>query len=560
MRGLGVLLALLIVLPSAQGAWNSFHSDERNTGFQAGSTYKVFEDVWWNFKLDPATQIEASPVHANGIVVVAGWDKVVRALDAASGTSRWNATMGDKIIGTPAIYGGKLFVVDAVGTLNAYDLQKGTLLDTVAVGSTLAPLKVHEGKVFIGNEAGEMKAYDTETLTLLWKFAVNSVSDTTVLTGTSPNVQTTCPNKIPVGQIRGAPAIYGGLVIFGSRNHWVYAVNEQGEPGETTVLQWMFKTNDIVVGAPLIDDDNGRVIVGSYDEKVYALPVLPAGMGPTYSSANPPAVCTAYQNTPTWTYQVPSTIGNSKVHSSPATDGTNIYFGANNGRVYAITLAGGQYVWEFPTGGAIFSSPAVSNNIVIIGSDDARVYWLRANNGTKLKDYITDSSIKSSPAIDVNRTFVTSYEGSIYMFGPKIPLRPDLKVGAFTYADGLLTIIVQNIGKGDAGASTLRVTIDGVVAGDVAVPAITAGQSVTVTHAAELAKGDHLVIGEADQAKAVIESDDSNNEATSTVTATTKPNNDEDDDDKGGGAIPGPGLALLAAAIALALVIRRRKA
>lgn len=558
MRGISLLLALVIVLPGSQAAWNSFHSDERNTGFQAGSTYKVFEDVWWNLKIDPATQIEASPVHANGIVVVAGWDGIVRALDAASGTTRWTATMGDKIIGTPAIYGGKLFVVNAGGTLNAYDLQKGTLLDTVGVGATLAPLKVHEGKIFIGNEAGEMKAYDTETLTLLWSFAVNSIADGTTTSGTPP--ATTCNTMIPVGQIRGGVAVYGGLVIFGSRNHWVYAINEQGQPGETTLPQWIFKTNDIVVGAPLVDAENGRVIVGSYDEKVYALPVLPGNRGPIYQPST--ILCSAYRNVPTWTYQVPSTIGNSKVHSSPATDGTNIYFGANNGRVYAISLASGTIVWEFPTGGAIFSSPAVSNNIVIIGSDDARVYWLRANNGTKLKDYITDSSIKSSPAIDFNRTFVTSYEGSIYMFGPKIPLRPDLQVGAFAYLDGLLNVIVQNVGKGDAGASTLRLTIDGVVAGDVAVPALAAEQSVTVSHAVALTKGDHVVVGEADQAKAVIESDDANNEATSTVTVTNKPaNNDEaEDGDKGGGAIPGPGLVLLVAAIAMAFVIRRRKA
>jgi outer membrane protein assembly factor BamB len=558
MRILVGSIALLLLAPTALAAWNSFHSDERNTGFQAGSSYKVFEDVWWNLKIDPATQIEASPVHANGIVVVAGWDGIVRALDAASGTTRWTATMGDKIIGTPAIYGGKLFVVNTAGTLNAYDLQRGTLLDTVAVGGTLAPLKVHEGKIFIGNEAGEMRAYDTETLTLLWAFAVNSIADGTTTSGTPPSTQ--CNAAIPAGQIRGGAAIYGGLVIFSSRNHWVYAINEQGQPGETTLPQWIFKTNDIVVGTPLVDADNGRVIIGSYDEKVYSLPVLPAGRGPIYQPST--ALCSAYRNTATWTYQVPSTIGNSKVHSSPATDGTNIYFGANNGHVYAITLSAGQIVWDFATGGAVFSSPAVSNNIVIIGSDDAKVYWLRANNGTKLKDYITDSSIKSSPAIDVNRTFVTSYEGSIYMFGPKIPLRPDLLVGAFSYAGGLLTVVVENIGKGDAAASTLRLTIDGVVAGDVSVPAIIAGQSVTVTHAVELAKGDHVVVGEADQPKSVVESDDANNEATSTL-AVTKASEATDDGGggKGGSGIPGPGVPLLLAALALAsLVLRRRKA
>ncbi|MEK6975252.1 MAG: PQQ-binding-like beta-propeller repeat protein [Candidatus Thermoplasmatota archaeon] len=542
MRGLSVLLALVILVPGVNAAWGSFHSDERNTGFQSGTAYKVYEDLWWNLKVDPATQMEASPVHANGIVVVGGWDKVIRALDATSGTERWKATMGATIVGTPAIFGGRLFVVDSAGALKAFDLHKGTILGTAAVGATRADLKIHEGKIFIGNEAGEMKAYDTETLTLLWKFSVNSVAAT----------NGTCGTKIPVGQIRGSPAIYGGLVIFGSMNHWVYAINEQGEPGQTTLPQWIFKTNDIVVGSPMVDDDNERVIIGSYDEHVYSLPVAPGGMGPIYA-ADGIAVCSAAANSPSWTYEVPSAIGQSKVHSSPATDGINVYFGANNGRVYAITLSGGTLVWEYTTGGAVISSPAVSNSIVVVGSDDGKVYWLRSNNGTLHKSYIADSPIKSSPAIDGNRTFVTSFEGSVYMFGPKIPLRPDLQVGIVTYDDGVLSIVVDNRGSGDAGASTLRLTIDGVVAGDIAVPAIQAGQSATVTHEVSLSKGGHVIIGEADQAKAVVESEEANNEGSSTVTVTGSSKG------KGGSGIPGPGFALLALALVGLAMLRRRR-
>src|SRR5688500_17730409 len=69
-----VALAALIVaafVPAVAGEWNSFHGDERNTGFQAGDDYALFEETWWSLKL-PNVNIEASPVMAEGLVVIGG--------------------------------------------------------------------------------------------------------------------------------------------------------------------------------------------------------------------------------------------------------------------------------------------------------------------------------------------------------------------------------------------------------------------------------------------------------------------------------------------------------
>src|ERR1041385_3066843 len=287
MRLAAVALALVLLLPLAGAEWRSFHADERNTGFQTGTAYQVYEDVWWSTKLTPATQVEASPIVASGLVVVGDWAGNLRVLDAASGALKWQATQS-KIVGTPAVSSNKLFVVDTAGLLQSYQLETGVKLGSVQVGATLASPAIHEGKIFIGNEAGEMKAYDTETLTLLWRFTVNSIADF------QGPANATCPAVIPVGQIRGAPAIYEGKVIFGSMNHWVYAINEQGEPGQTTLAQWIFQTSDIVVSSPMIDHANHRVVVGSYDEKVYALAASPPGQGPAKASNN--NLCGALKN------------------------------------------------------------------------------------------------------------------------------------------------------------------------------------------------------------------------------------------------------------------------
>lgn len=555
----GLLLAALLAAP-AQAAWSSFHNDERNTGFQSGSTYQVYEDLWWSLKLKD-TQIDASPVVKDGVVLIGAWDKQVRAFDAESGKVKWNATtLSGAIYSTPAIVAGRVFLVDSAGKLEARDLQKGTLLGTASVGPTRGSITIHEGKLFIGNEAGVMQAFDTETLTLLWKFTISSFAPGTQTTGSGTSTTTTCQPlfSAAVAQIRGAPAVYDGKVIFGSLNHWVFAVKEQGNSDQTTDPMWFFRTNDAIFGTPAIDTTNNRVVIGSYDEKVYAMPASPGGEGPVKVGT---AQCSAFSNSATWTFSVPSDIGQSKVHSSPAVDGTRAYFGANNGRVYAVNLVGGTKAWEFTTGGQVVSSPAVSNSIVVVGSDDGKLYWLNATSGAKLKEFVADAPIKSSPALDGDRTFIASFEGSIYMFGKKIPTRPDLAIASISHEGGVVTVVVQNAGDGKAEASKLRLSIDGSLVGDLSVPAIEAGQSAAVTQAVSLPDGVHVIVADADQTGIITESAETNNSSTVTVTAGAQASGDGGDgkDDSGGFKIPGPGLAPLLLALAgLVLALRRR--
>lgn len=506
---LGIAVLALFLVPTALAAWPGFHNDVRHSGFQSGSTYEKFQDSWWSLKIDPGTQVDASPIVADGFVVVAGWDGVIRVLDAESGSVKWTATQA-KIVGTPVVSGGTLFVVDTTGVLRSYRLDNGNPLYAANVGATFGSLTFHEGKLFIGNEAGVMTAFYADTLTVLWSFAVNSISDgvTTTTTGAPPNQVTTtaCKAALPAGGIRGAPTVYDGKVIFGSLNTWVYAVAEQASTKPAP--QWIFKTNDAVFGSPTVDAGTGRVLIGSFDEKMYALPASPPGAGPIPVNG---ATCSATQNTAAWTFPVPSQFGQSKVESTPATDGTKAYFGANNGRVYSVYLSNGTKAWEFATGAAVTSSPAVSNGLVVAGSDDGKLYWLDSGTGAETTSFNLDSAVKASPALDGNKTYIVSSQGSVHMLGPKIPKRADLAVSTIAYDGSALTIIVQNNGNGPAGPTLVRVLVDGAFSADVPVGAIEPGSQTIVTHSVKLT-GAHTITATADSAGAVVESQESNND------------------------------------------------
>jgi outer membrane protein assembly factor BamB len=63
--------------------------------------------------------------------------------------------------------------------------------------------------------------------------------------------------------------------------------------------------------------------------------------------------------------------------SSPALSDTAVYVGSDDGRLYAIDIATGQELWNFPTGDRITSSPAYANGTVYVGSYDGKLYAIR---------------------------------------------------------------------------------------------------------------------------------------------------------------------------------------
>jgi outer membrane protein assembly factor BamB len=69
------------------------------------------------------------------------------------------------------------------------------------------------------------------------------------------------------------------------------------------------------------------------------------------------------------------------VRSSPAVAGGRVYFGSNDGYLYALDLASGAQKWRFQTGSRVAASPAVSGGAVMFGSYDGKFYSLDAATG-----------------------------------------------------------------------------------------------------------------------------------------------------------------------------------
>jgi outer membrane protein assembly factor BamB len=70
--------------------------------------------------------------------------------------------------------------------------------------------------------------------------------------------------------------------------------------------------------------------------------------------------------------------------------------------------------WIFPTGNRVVSSPVMQGEVVFFGSDDGNVYAVDAASGRQLWKHATRGPVAASPAVEGDTVYVGSYDGHFY--------------------------------------------------------------------------------------------------------------------------------------------------
>ena len=70
--------------------------------------------------------------------------------------------------------------------------------------------------------------------------------------------------------------------------------------------------------------------------------------------------------------------------------------------------------WVFPTGARIVSSPVDRDGTIYFGGDDGNVYAVNAADGGQRWKHKTRGPVASTPAIDGDTLYVASYDGNVY--------------------------------------------------------------------------------------------------------------------------------------------------
>ena len=111
---------------------------------------------------------------------------------------------------------------------------------------------------------------------------------------------------------------------------------------------------------------------------------------------------------------------NARLESSPVAIGRVVYFGATDGRLFAVYVRTGRVKWAYDTGGRINSSPSISGNRIFASTYAGSIFCLRLTDGHKLwstylrRNVLQYESFYASASTDGKRVFTIARSGKIY--------------------------------------------------------------------------------------------------------------------------------------------------
>ncbi len=165
--------------------------------------------IKWQFAAGDV--IHASPAVANGLVYIGSWDRNLYALDAATGHERWRYTTGNDtttynqigIASSAAVAAGLVFVGGRDGHFHVVDARTGVLKWTHDNhgGWTIGSPAVRNGTVYFATSDGRrFKALDAATGAVKFDLANKAISFS-------------------------SPALAGDVVYYGTSDGWLHGVD-----------------------------------------------------------------------------------------------------------------------------------------------------------------------------------------------------------------------------------------------------------------------------------------------------------------------------------------------
>lgn len=220
------------------------------------------------------------------------------------------------------------------------------------------------------------------------------------------------------GAVRSSPTVVGGVVLIGSTDGNLYALD-----ADTGHEKWKFGADSDVTSSAAVA--GGRVFFSSYKGTVYAVNFADGRL--LWKAQFGPDAPRAYEHETGERGEHPATHDGDFFLSSAAVLGDTVVVGGGDGLVYAFSAKSGTPRWKFRTEGRVRSSPAISNGVVHVASYDGSLYAIDFNSGKQIWRYDTKGrslnsadfgfdrkSILSSPAVSDGVVYVGSRDAHLY--------------------------------------------------------------------------------------------------------------------------------------------------
>jgi outer membrane protein assembly factor BamB len=369
--------------------WSTFHNNNERFG-EAASTFTPPLSLQWKATISSNSN-NYGPVLSGGKLFTGTNDGKLRAFNAYTGgtpvgTPEWTRTLGVSGYGhaIPAVVGNVVYTtyLFPYPVVYALDASTGNTLWSVSSGVQPPPnppdpvyftlwqtTAVANGRIYVGTTDHRVAALNLNT----------------------PNQGSVIWVSQPYARVWAGAAVSGGMVVFGTDDSRVIALKES----DGTFL-WSRTLDDAAIMVPLIA--RGNVYVSSRSGITYAFKANSTGV----------------TGDPVWQSENVGPI----FYSTPAYDGSRLYYGAQNWGFIALDATTGATVWTQTGANPNQSSVAYANGVVYGTTINATLVALNASTGAIVNSQHFDpfSGGSSSPAVHNGWVWAEDHTGTVYAY------------------------------------------------------------------------------------------------------------------------------------------------
>ncbi|MEP7315418.1 MAG: PQQ-binding-like beta-propeller repeat protein [Sphingomicrobium sp.] len=311
----------------------------------------------------------------------------------------WTAQIGEgsdrgtRLVSGPIVGGGRVYTVDTLGTVRAFDTRNGGSVWQASFGEIGKDRRVlygggaafANGRVYATNGLGYVAAIDAATGAVAWTVK-------------------------PAGPLRGAPTVDGDTVYVMTQDNQIFSLKTTD--GATNWSSAAALEIAGVFGSASPAVSRGTVVAGFSSGELNA-----------YRYENGRLV---WQDALSRTSISTSVASLSDIDADPVIDGGQVFAVGKGGRMVALELFSGQRMWEQNVAG--ISTPWVAGDWVFVATDEAKVIAMARTTGKirwiaelprweKPKDK-KNPIFYSGPILAGQRLILTGSNGSITNVDP----------------------------------------------------------------------------------------------------------------------------------------------
>ena len=291
--------------------------------------------------------------HAMGNVALAATPQRIWTARIAGTTKK------ARLAAAPVMADGRVYVVDTVAMLRAFDAGTGALVWSHFVGNDETP---RGRSMIVGRKRGNAGALFGGGVAFADAkvYATNGLGDISAMDAATGKVLWT---KRPGGPLRGAPTVAQGNVYVMSQDNQIFALAQA--TGDTQWNESGTLEAAGVFGTAAPAAAQGTIVTGFSSGELSA-----------YRYENGRAV---WQDALSRTSITTSVSTLSDIDADPVIDGGRVYAVGAGGRMVAMELVTGQRVWELNIAG--ISTPWLAGDWLFVLTDDQRLLCIARANG-----------------------------------------------------------------------------------------------------------------------------------------------------------------------------------